>query len=306
MTTWRYRFGGLTFASAIHLPEWTVFADHAAGPEPDVTIVLDSGPEPLPDPLPPPDIRPRECTIWVRRAGRYRVLDGHRIAITLAPDSETPVLRLILLGSALAALCYQRGVLLLHASAVRVGDRTIAVCGPAGSGKSSLAAAFLRLGAEFVCDDLGRFVAGAPPAVYPSTPRLKLWRESLESLPWSADTLERDHARRDKFHVPQSPADPWSPVPLDAIYVLDWRDGPAAATPLSGADALRALVGAATYRPDLLDAMGGIAAHWQRCAALAAGVRISRLSRPRTWPAVDDAVAAVAVAAGLDPARRIP
>jgi hypothetical protein len=306
VNTWRYRFGGLAFASAIHLPEWTAFADRAECAEPDVAIALDRAPEPLPEPIPPPAIRPRECTFWIRRGGRYRVLDGRRIEVTPAPDMEAPVLRLMLLGSALAALCYQRGILLLHASAVRAGGRTLAFCGPAGSGKSSLAAAFVRLGADFVCDDLGRFIAGAPPAVYPSTPRLKLWRESLASLPWSADTLERDHARRDKFHVPQSHADPWSPLPLDAIYLLDWHEGPAAATPLSGVHALRALVGAATYRPDLLDAMGGLAAHWQRCAALAAGARISRLSRTRTWRAVDDAVAAVAVAAGLDPARRIP
>lgn len=289
---WRYRFGGLTFASAIHLPEWTAFAGQADGLEPDVTIALDSEPALLPDPLPPPAIRSRECTFWVRRGGRYRVVDGRRIEVTPAPDMEAPVLRLMLLGSALAALCYQRGILLLHASAVRAGGRTIAFCGPAGSGKSTLAAAFVRLGAEFVCDDLGRFV-GPPPAIYPSTPRLKLWRESLESLPWSSDALERDHARRDKFHVPQSHADPWSPVPLDAIYLLDWHEGPAAATPLSGVRALRALVGAATYRPDLFDPVGGIAAHWQRCGALAGGAAIYRLARPRDWRAVDAVVAVV-------------
>jgi hypothetical protein len=293
MTVWRYRFAGLLFESALHLPEWAAFGSGEAAMDPDVVIALDNAPR-VPGTDEPPVVRPDEYSFFMRDAGRYRVLDGRRIVVTPVMGAGGRELRLFLLGSALGALCYQRGLLLLHASVVRLGARAIALCGSAGSGKSSLAAALIERGAAFVCDDLGRFdTASGRAIVYPSTPRLKLWREALDALPRRHDALERDHFRAEKFHLPQTLRNPWSPVPLDAIYLLEWNDGSANATVLSGVPALRSLVTSATYRPDLLEAMGQIATHWQRCAAIAAGTSVYRLARPRAWHAMGAAIDAI-------------
>lgn len=155
--TWRYRFAGLLFESALRLPEWAAFDAGDGGADPDVVIALDGDAAAVPGADERPVVRPDEYRFFVRDAGRYRVLDSRRVVVTPVPDAGDREIRLFLMGSALAALCYQRGLLLLHASVVRVGARTIALCGPAGSGKSSLAAALIDRGAAFVCDDLGPF-----------------------------------------------------------------------------------------------------------------------------------------------------
>lgn len=295
MTTWRYRFAGLLFESALHLPEWDAFSSSEVDQDPDVRIILDGEAQAGPAADDGRLVRPDEYAFFVRNVGRYQVLDGRRIVVAREPDARSGELRLFLLGSALAAVCCQRGLLLLHASVVRLAARTVALCGPVGSGKSALAAALIGYGASFVCDDLGRFDASDGSAtVYPSTPRIKLRPETLASLAWPSDGLERVHARATKFYVPQVHCDPWSPIPLHAIFVLEWSDGPVRATALTGVSALRALVAAATYRPGFLEPMGQLAAHWQRCAALAAGAKVYRLTRPRVWSAMGEAVEIIA------------
>lgn len=293
MSTWRYWFGGLLFESALHVPEWDAFASDEAGREPDVRILLDDDAAADADDA-PPVASPDEYRFSVRGVGRFRIVSGARIIVAPAEGADEREVRLFLLGSALAALGIQRDVLLLHASVVRLADRTIALCGPTGSGKSTIAAALIDRGAAFVCDDLGRFdVIDGRAVVFPSTPRLKLHPESLDALPWSAQDFDRVHARARKFHVPQVHGDSRSPVPLDAIYLLAWADGAVGVTTLTGIASLRALVDAATYRSALLDPMGKVGAHWERCAAVAARTSIHRLARPRQWSALPAVVAAL-------------
>jgi hypothetical protein len=294
VTRWRYWFAGLLFESAVQIPEWDAFDTREADRDPDVRIVLDE--ETAADAAgdDAPVVTPDEYRFVVRGVARFQILGGRRISVAPAAGADVREVRLFLLGSALAALCMQREVLLLHASVVRLGSRTIALCGPAGSGKSTTAAALIERGGAFVCDDLGRFDAvDGRAVVFPSTPRLKLHPEALAALPWPSGGFERVHSRATKFHVSQVHGDPRSPVPLDAIYLLEWADGAVGVTTLTGVSSLRAVVASGTYRPDLLGPMGQLTGHWQRCAALAACLSVHRLARPRQWTALDAAVTAL-------------
>jgi hypothetical protein len=198
--------------------------------------------------------------------------------------------RLFLLGSALGALFYQRGLLCLHASVVRNDDWAVALCGPGGAGKSTFAAWLCRHGYRFVGDDLCRFecAAASRALVHPSTPRLKLWRDALATMGCGLEALVRDHRRAEKFHLVVQHDDPRRPVPLKAIYLLDW--GGTSITRLRGLAALRQLVHGGSYRPDLIDRMGQTAAHWQRCRELAACVKIYRFRRRRDFAELAETV----------------
>lgn len=293
MTRRRYRFAGLLFESTLDLPEWKAFACRKDG-APDVRIVVGDEAHVPPRQAQPQFGESEDYRLSVPAVGTFRIVSGERIVVLPASGVDPGELRVFLLGSALAALCCQRGLLLLHASVVRVATRTVALCGPAGSGKSTLAAALVDEGASFVCDDLARFdVREGRPVVYPSTPRLKLSPAAVDTLGWPAHRLTRVHGRATKFQVPQAHRDPWSPVPLDAICLLEWTDGPVTVRPLRGLRALRGLITAATYRPRLLERMDREAAHWQQCAALAAGTRIYELRRPRTWGAMRGVIDAI-------------
>jgi hypothetical protein len=292
MERWHYAYAGLRVTSELLIPEWAAFEQPASFDDADVLIALGSTQTSEVSKTSEVWITADECRFHIPEAGDYWVHHGREIIVTPAPGAGAREIRLFLLGSAWGALCYQRGILAFHSSVVLAGDCAIAFCGETGSGKSSVAAWLIARGYRLVSDDLCRFeVAAGQARVYPSAPRLKLWRDALDVMGWSAEGLERDHFRMDKFHLDLTGF--WKPVrsvplPLCAIYLLEW--GEPGIARLTGMTALRRLVAEATYRGELLEPMGQVAAHWQRCAELARHVPIWKFARPRDWAAFDAAM----------------
>jgi hypothetical protein len=112
----------------------------------------------------------------------------------------------------------------LHASAVSIGDRSVAFVGSAGAGKSTTAAALALEAYGIISDDIvalaereGTFF------VLPAYPYLCLWPESVKMLYGSAEALPRFLPDWDKRRLDlggsgtrfESRA-----LPLGAIYVL--------------------------------------------------------------------------------------
>lgn len=213
-----------------------------------------------------------------------------RSSCRLPPARVGAEVRLFLLGSAWGALCYQRDMLVLHASAVRVENEAVAFCAHQGMGKSTMAAWLTARGYALVSDDLTRFdiPAQGQPTIYPSAPRLKLWRDALSALEWSSAELERDHFRADKFHLPLAEDGRQQPLPLRAIYLLEW--GECNIIRLSGGTAVRRFVSAATYRGALLEPMGKMGAYWQQCLEMVRRVPVWELQRPRDLAAMEQTV----------------
>jgi hypothetical protein len=105
------------------------------------------------------------------------------VVVDTSHPPEAPDWRVQLLGPVLGLQCYLRGVLPLHACAVRIGARTVAIAGRSCAGKSTLAAALMRRGHALVTDDICAIsLLSARPMVLPSFPALKLARDSLKML----------------------------------------------------------------------------------------------------------------------------
>jgi hypothetical protein len=165
-----------------------------------------------------------------------------------------------LLGPILGFVLRLQGITCLHASAVAVGDRAIALVGPASAGKSTTAAAFSRLGYPVLADDVvalhGR---EATVHVQPAYPQLRLWPESVAFLYGSADALPRLTPNWDKRSLDLNANGhrfERRPLPLAAVYVLEARSTDAAAPlveRIRGQDALLTLI-ANTYANYLMDA----------------------------------------------------
>jgi len=117
-----------------------------------------------------------DCLLDVPMVARYRIRDG-RIIIVEPKESVSPRdVRLFLLGPVFGALCQQRGLLPLHASAIAVEGRCVAFAGRSRAGKSTLAGFFSTRGYDVLADDMcvvSRRAAG-PPLAWPSAPKLKL------------------------------------------------------------------------------------------------------------------------------------
>lgn len=285
--TQQYRHSGLQIESEVPLPEWAAFeAPHCF--KPDLRITLSPRPHSQGENT---FIDADSYCFFVPDAAQYRVHRGGEIEILTVTDPDMKKVRVCLYGMAWAAFFALRGLSLLHGSAVSIEGKAVAFCGPSGAGKSSLTAQLTTAGFPLISDDLFRVELGTSglPSVYPSSTRLKLWREALPLLSITHEGLEQDHSRMNKFHVPLSDTSVPGRLPLAALFVLTW--GEPACTRLRGMDALRRLVGAATYRGDLLEAMNDLARHWACCAELTRRIPIWELSRPRDWAKVEETAA---------------
>lgn len=191
-----------------------------------------------------------------RGPGGYRIAFSDGTAVALAADGSrvwaaTPAGRTLedtgsyLLGPILGVVLRLRGIPCLHASAVAVGDRAIALVGASGAGKSSTAAAFARLGQPVLSDDVVALRAeGDSFRVQPAYPRIRLWPETVAGLFGSADALPRITPGWDKRYLDlNGPGGRFqgTSLPLAAIYWLGDRgegSGPATVAALRPREAL--------------------------------------------------------------------
>jgi hypothetical protein len=163
-----------------------------------------------------------------------------------------------LLGQVLGLAQRLRGTVCLHASAVLLEDRAIVVTGPAGAGKSSAAAAFLRLGYPVLADDVVPVVLQEGSfRVRSSHPRLWLRPDVVERLYGSREVLPQLTPNWGKRYLdlrqqPQGFTD--RTAQLSVIYRLGdaFDAGQCFAKPLSPQTALIQLA-ANTYVNYLLD-----------------------------------------------------
>jgi hypothetical protein len=293
MGPWSYSCAGLQVASDLQIPEWAAFERPHSQRDADVIIAVNRDPRWHDPPAGSSAVTATDCAFRARGVAVYRVQHGRTINVSVEPDADLREVRLFLLGSAWGALCYQRGLLVLHASAVRTGDEAIAFCGLPGMGKSSTAAWLTTRGYSLISDDLTR-VAIDPergPVIYPAAARLKLWRDALEALGWSERNLQRDRTRHEKFDLPLGGGIEAAPVRLRVIYLLEW--GEPQIERLTGRAALSRFVPAATYRRDLLEPMGHLGAYWRDCLDLMQRVPVYTLRRQRRLSAMEELVALV-------------
>lgn len=232
------------------------------------------------------------CGIDIPDVARYEVSRGERIVVDPYPQADERDLRLYLLGTMLGAILMQRGHLVLHGNAVRIGSSAAVVVGRSGAGKSTLAAEFARRGLDLLSDDV--VPVDDTGHALPGYPRIKLWDDALEALGLGTEGYERIIAKRAKFHVPISRG-PLDALPLRWIYVLETQDGPQLELcAASGVDAF-ALLHEHTYRRELLADRAAMSQHLQQCAGIAGRARVVRVIRPAltmTAEATADAILA--------------
>ena len=153
------------------------------------------------------------------------------------------------LGPVMGFVLRRRGVTPLHASAVAIGDFSVAISGAAGVGKSTTAAAFALRGSPVLCEDIAALDESVEDfTVRPGYPRVCLWPDAVAKLvsdvaglpnltpTWDKKFLALDGCRG-RFETRS--------LPLLAVYLLGPRiaeeDAPRFEE-ISGKDALLELV----------------------------------------------------------------
>lgn len=221
------------------------------------------------NPEPGPGGKPR-LTVW-SLPGHYHLqyadgtqflIDDSGTRIWATWPAETLTLEdtaTYLLGPIMGFVLLLRGFISLHACAVVMDDRAVAIVGPAGSGKSTTAAAFAETGYRVLAEDVVTLRdLGDAFLVQPAYPSIRLWPASVEALYGAAATLPKLTPTWDKCYLDLT-QDKYEfqqhPLPLAAIYVLaERRDDTGApfVSDLAPAEALLALI-ANTYATYLMD-----------------------------------------------------
>ena len=228
-------------------------------------------------------VGPREFRLALDGVATYWVRDGHTIVIDQHAGAYEDEVRVFLLGSVFGALLHQRGVLPLHASAIQVDGRCVAVLGPSGLGKSTLAAAFSTAGYPVVADDVLAVHAdgNGAPVCSPGYPELKLWADAARRLGIDTTELRPFQGLRRKFALPVAGVGDRKPLRLTRIYALSYSDDDSLSLePLEGGRKLAALI-ENTYRFQYLHGMDRRPDHFRLCARLGESVTLRRVRRPR-------------------------
>lgn len=161
-----------------------------------------------------------------------------------------------LLGPVMGFVMLLRGVVCLHASAVAIGDEAIALLGPAGSGKSTTAAAFAERGYSVLAEDVVTLDdRGDHFLVRSGYPCIRLWPPAVKALYGSETHLPKLTPNWDKCYLDLTENFQREPLRLAAIYHLGERRHDATAPfvqTLDRAEGLMSLV-ANTYATKLMD-----------------------------------------------------
>jgi len=218
--------------------------------------------------------------------------EGKKLLLTRGPTPDERVVRLCLLGAALALILHQRQRLVLHASAVAAGDRAVVFVGGQGWGKSTLAAALHLRGHKMLADDVTAIQMDCDfPKVLPGFPQCKLWPDAVSALGASPENFPLLHPDFSKRAFRVTSGFPRGPLPLKHIYVLATGERLEIES-LLPQEALLELIRhsyAARFGNHLLQATG-MATHFKHCARLAQNTSVFRFRRPASLSVLDEHV----------------
>ncbi len=153
--------------------------------------------------------------------GKFKINNGNEILIDPATDVNDKVFRSFILGTVMASLLYQRGLFVIHASAVNLNDEVIAFLGNKGQGKSTTAMTFYLHGYPIIADDYIAVKPNSVPFVYPGYPSLRLSYKSRTYGYFSQEKLYFNDYEIDKIHVPVINRFSFDKIPLKKLYVLN-------------------------------------------------------------------------------------
>jgi hypothetical protein len=213
------------------------------------------------------EVAPDDYWLEIPQVARYRVRGGSEIVVQAAPSAPARAVAAYLCSYALAALCAQRGLLVVHATAVACSDKAVLIVGRSGCGKSTLGASLAARGAQVLSDDLCIIdTAGTSAMVLPSTDHLTLWGDSAAQLGHPVSESQRPIAGVPKFSVTVGSV---APAAVTIHLLLALREAKAAQSvcqleALRPLDALASLAGGASLGA-LLQGMKREHLHLEQC-----------------------------------------
>ncbi len=226
--------------------------------------------------------KPNEFLLHMKDIAGFWVRDGNEIVIDPAEKATDDEIRLFLFGSAFGALLHQRGLLVLHASAIETERGAVLFVGASGNGKSTTAAAFHQRGYSVLSDDVCVIILDEEnnPVVLPAFPQIKIWADSAKVLDHETENLRKVRPQLEKFALMLDEGFTTSRKPLYAVYALSSHNKEEfKLDPVENANKFRVLLNN-TYRGRFMDGLKMRDSHFQLAIVAANKIKVSRATRP--------------------------
>lgn len=225
------------------------------------------------------DVTPQEVCFFWKPMGTILVRNGKEIVVEPAANSNQQLIRHFILTAGIAMIFHQRGVYVLHASAVSIHGNCVAFVGESGWGKSTTAAYFKKTKHRLIVDDvLPVFVESGTPVVFPGFAYNRVRPDAATFL----GEPEREH----------KPAPAEQALPLKRVYLLQ-EGTQVQIAPIPPRDAFitftaHSYVGHLTgsYNADVLSLSDTTLWHFDQCVRLAQSIPMYRLIRPLSLSAL--------------------
>lgn len=233
-----------------------------------------------------------EFVLRIHGTAEYVVKEGREIVVRPHPAAEPERVRLFLMGSAMGALLYQRGILLLHGSAIDTPAGVMVFVGAQGEGKSTLAAALHREGHALLCDDVCAVLQASSGSmvVHPGAPLMRLCEDALDHFDGYTEYARSANFDVDKYVVSLQQPHLSAPRKLAGVHVLCSHDAnDIALRPVRGFDRMKHVIGN-LYRPEYLGGMASAGEVMRLAGQLAKQVPVIELWRPRDLSRIPEVV----------------
>ena len=289
---YQYIFGGVLLNTEMPLDGCLAYAGQARD-MPSATIDYGHLPEQLNAPI-------KTTPIWQSTdsqllyhyplAGRYLVSHGESILIERDSEAADWNIQNALVRAPLGALLQQRGNLVLHASAVRVGDKGFIFMGRSAAGKSTLSAYMVhRMNCAFLSDEICSITFENNIAmIHSSSPEIRLFNDTKNWLKLTPKTTSQENPPP-KNHIDQTDRAENQPLEIAAIYHLDEpidMNSPTLITPIQKRLAMDVLQ-ENTYRANFITGEKSVKAYFKGRAALVNTVPIFNFTRPKDFSKID-------------------
>jgi hypothetical protein len=220
----------------------------------------------------------------IEDTGLFLMEQGKRIVVSPIPGADEKKVRLFILGTCMAVIMMQRGILPLHGSAVVIDGWAYAFVGHSGAGKSTLSAALASRGYPLLTDDVVALTwdAGGRAIVSPGYPQQKLWQPSLDGFGMKEQDYATVHAEITKYAIPVQHYFHEMAVPLGGIFELapqpEENHTSVQLVEVTGLERLHLLC-SHTFRGGLVARQGLAQWLFETASRLSASVEIGRLVR---------------------------
>lgn len=267
---YKYHAFGLNIASEIELPGILKGYDG----DTDVEITLGKLNFSNSDDSPNFYVENGNVFLWWDDIGRVKISDGKEIIVEIEEDQMQIIP--FLLGPVMALILHQRNFLVLHGSAVKIGDVAIAFLGHRGFGKSTTAINLYRNGYPLVADDILAidFDDKGNPIVYPGYLHVRLSDDTYNDIKDHTDILTPIKTIAYKSFCDASNGFSSKPVKLERIYILEKGDQVGISALNSQKDLLNLIIHSTAHR---IFNQKDQAKNLKQCANLINNIKISRL-----------------------------